>query len=131
MGKAEGSPENWHGHVTAVSVCPQYRRIGLAGKLMSILEEVSERCVWFAVYLWVQCGGFCYFLSVSFYICTHLTGNNVFSLICLFECQIKWPLTCTTGWDTLCIGGYLNTTLVTMMKMHLVRAVSDTFTLVF
>ena len=45
MGKAEGSPENWHGHVTAVSVSPLYRRLGLAGKLMHILEEVSERYV--------------------------------------------------------------------------------------
>jgi N-terminal acetyltransferase B complex catalytic subunit len=29
MGKAEGENENWHGHVTALTVAPEYRRIGL------------------------------------------------------------------------------------------------------
>ena len=29
MGKSEGKNENWHGHVTAVSVGPDYRRIGM------------------------------------------------------------------------------------------------------
>lgn len=43
MGKAEGHSSNWHGHVTAVSVAPDYRRLGLAGKLMSFLEECSEK----------------------------------------------------------------------------------------
>ena len=42
MGKAEGHGENWHGHVTALTVAPEFRRIGLAGKLMNILEEISE-----------------------------------------------------------------------------------------
>ena len=28
MGKCEGVGENWHGHVTAVSVGPDYRRLG-------------------------------------------------------------------------------------------------------
>ena len=28
MGKSEGSKENWHGHVTAVTVGPQHRRLG-------------------------------------------------------------------------------------------------------
>ncbi|EGG20718.1 N-acetyltransferase [Cavenderia fasciculata] len=42
LGKAEGKGENWHGHVTAVTVAPEYRRIGLADKLMKVLEEVSE-----------------------------------------------------------------------------------------
>ena len=42
MGKAEGNGENWHGHVTAVTVGPEYRRLGLAKKLMNILEEISE-----------------------------------------------------------------------------------------
>ena len=42
MGKAEGSvqQEEWHGHVTAVTVAPEYRRLGLAAKLMSNLEGV-------------------------------------------------------------------------------------------
>ena len=43
MGKAEGSGEQWHGHVTALSVAPEFRRLGLAGKLMNGLEEISER----------------------------------------------------------------------------------------
>lgn len=45
MGKAEGSVarEEWHGHVTALSVAPEFRRLGLAAKLMDMLEEISER----------------------------------------------------------------------------------------
>jgi N-terminal acetyltransferase B complex catalytic subunit len=41
MGKAEGRGENWHGHVTAVTVAPEYRRQGLAQKLMGLLEETT------------------------------------------------------------------------------------------
>eukprot|EP01105_Mastigella_eilhardi_P007208 TRINITY_DN1871_c0_g1_i2.p1 TRINITY_DN1871_c0_g1~~TRINITY_DN1871_c0_g1_i2.p1 ORF type:complete len:181 (+),score=56.37 TRINITY_DN1871_c0_g1_i2:23-544(+) len=41
-GKAEGEGESWHGHVTAVTVASEYRRIGLAQQLMGILEAVSE-----------------------------------------------------------------------------------------
>eukprot|EP00163_Fabomonas_tropica_P004217 TRINITY_DN13726_c0_g1_i1.p1 TRINITY_DN13726_c0_g1~~TRINITY_DN13726_c0_g1_i1.p1 ORF type:complete len:111 (-),score=12.31 TRINITY_DN13726_c0_g1_i1:306-614(-) len=43
MGKAEGIGENWHGHVTALTVAPEYRRVGIAGRLMDILEDVSEK----------------------------------------------------------------------------------------
>jgi N-terminal acetyltransferase B complex catalytic subunit len=43
IGKAEGQNENWHGHVTAVTVAPEYRRIGLADKLMHFLEATSEK----------------------------------------------------------------------------------------
>jgi len=42
MGKAEGINENWHGHVTALTVSPDYRRLGLAANLMAKLEETSE-----------------------------------------------------------------------------------------
>jgi len=45
MGKAEGSAENWHGHVTALTVAPDYRRLGLAAKLMHSLEDISEKYV--------------------------------------------------------------------------------------
>lgn len=31
MGKAEGKGTNWHGHVTALTVAPEFRRIGLGG----------------------------------------------------------------------------------------------------
>ena len=43
MGKAEGQNENWHGHVTALSVANDYRRLGLAATLMHNLEEISEK----------------------------------------------------------------------------------------
>lgn len=45
MGKAEGHGENWHGHVTALAVSPDYRRLGLATSLMNFLEDVSEKSV--------------------------------------------------------------------------------------
>lgn len=41
MGKAEGQDLNWHSHVTALSVAPEFRRIGLAGVLMAELEKLS------------------------------------------------------------------------------------------
>ncbi|KAH6573714.1 hypothetical protein BASA60_005896 [Batrachochytrium salamandrivorans] len=43
LGKAEGHGNLWHGHVTALTVAPIFRRLGLANTLMSILEEVSEK----------------------------------------------------------------------------------------
>uniref|UniRef100_A0A7S2ZDF1 N-acetyltransferase domain-containing protein n=2 Tax=Rhodosorus marinus TaxID=101924 RepID=A0A7S2ZDF1_9RHOD len=43
IGKAEGTGENWHGHVSAVTVAPEYRRLGLARKLMDFIEELSEK----------------------------------------------------------------------------------------
>jgi len=43
MGKAEGHGENWHGHVTALTVSPEFRRLGLAATLMTWLEDVSEK----------------------------------------------------------------------------------------
>ncbi len=43
LGKAEGRGGNWHGHVSAVTVAPSYRRMGLASKLMDELEGISER----------------------------------------------------------------------------------------
>ncbi len=42
MGKAEGKDKNWHGHVSAVTVAPEFRRIGMAGRFMKILEDVTE-----------------------------------------------------------------------------------------
>ncbi|XP_056192322.1 LOW QUALITY PROTEIN: N-alpha-acetyltransferase 20-like [Falco biarmicus] len=44
LGKAEGSVagEEWHGHVTALSA-PEFRQLGLAAKLMELLEEISEK----------------------------------------------------------------------------------------
>lgn len=42
MGKVEGQGESWHGHVTAVTVAPEYRRQQLAKKLMKMLEDISD-----------------------------------------------------------------------------------------
>lgn len=38
FGKVEGTGEKWHGHVTAVTVAPPYRRLRLAEKLIGLLE---------------------------------------------------------------------------------------------
>ncbi|KAH9492916.1 N(alpha)-acetyltransferase 20, NatB catalytic subunit [Bulinus truncatus] len=54
MGKAEGTGEQWHGHVTALSVAPEFRRLGLAGKLMNGLEEISEKKQCYFVDLFVR-----------------------------------------------------------------------------
>lgn len=43
MGKAEGEGENWHGHVTAVTVAPLFRKLGLARQMMNLLESISEK----------------------------------------------------------------------------------------
>lgn len=54
MGKAEGNGEKWHGHVTALTVGPDYRRLGLAATLMNFLEEVSEKKNTYFVDLFVR-----------------------------------------------------------------------------
>lgn len=48
LGKVEGdinneTKKNWHGHVTAVTVSPYFRKQGLAKALMNILEIVSDK----------------------------------------------------------------------------------------
>jgi N-terminal acetyltransferase B complex catalytic subunit len=42
LGKAEGQKKLWHGHVTAVTVAPPYRRLRFASQLMALLEKISE-----------------------------------------------------------------------------------------
>ncbi len=42
LGKAEGKGKLWHGHVSAVTVNPEFRRIGLANSLMGELERISR-----------------------------------------------------------------------------------------
>ena len=42
IGKAGGSGGNGHGHVSAVTGAPSYRRMGLASALMDELEGISE-----------------------------------------------------------------------------------------
>jgi N-terminal acetyltransferase B complex catalytic subunit len=43
LGKAEGKGKLWHGHVTAVTVAPDFRRQNLARKLMNMLEEITDK----------------------------------------------------------------------------------------
>lgn len=57
MGKSEArqsNPLDWHGHVTAISVADEFRRIGLAAKLMKLLEDVSEAKKCYFVDLFVR-----------------------------------------------------------------------------
>lgn len=42
ISKTEGEGTSWHSHVSAVTVAPEYRRLGLASKLMSFTETLSE-----------------------------------------------------------------------------------------
>lgn len=39
LGKAEGDGPLWHGHVSALTVAPAYRRLGLANTLMAKFED--------------------------------------------------------------------------------------------
>ncbi|CAG8719195.1 7421_t:CDS:2, partial [Acaulospora colombiana] len=42
IGKAEGQGTNHHGHITALSIAPEYRRLSLAKRLTSLLEDISD-----------------------------------------------------------------------------------------
>ncbi|KAF7295680.1 N-acetyltransferase [Mycena indigotica] len=44
MGNAgrEGTSSDWHGHVTALTIAPEYRRLGLARSLTTLLELVAD-----------------------------------------------------------------------------------------
>ena len=42
LGKVEGRRKDWHGHVSAVTVAPEFRRLGLARTCMVELERVSD-----------------------------------------------------------------------------------------
>lgn len=43
IGKVEGEGDQWHGHVSAVTIAPSYRRLGLAKQLMDDLEKISDK----------------------------------------------------------------------------------------
>lgn len=49
IGKVEGSrlPEkkDWHGHVSVLTIAPEYRRVGYSLKFMKHMEDISE-CVY-------------------------------------------------------------------------------------
>ncbi|KAH9914960.1 N-acetyltransferase [Fomitopsis serialis] len=42
IGKAEGQSTEWHGHITALTVAPEYRHLSLARKMTDYLERVSD-----------------------------------------------------------------------------------------
>mmetsp|Transcript_23227 Transcript_23227/g.33979 ORF Transcript_23227/g.33979 Transcript_23227/m.33979 type:complete len:176 (-) Transcript_23227:252-779(-) len=42
LAKSEGLGKLWHGHVSAVTVAPTFRRLGLAKDLMDDLERISD-----------------------------------------------------------------------------------------
>ncbi|KAJ6571489.1 N-acetyltransferase [Mycena capillaripes] len=42
LGKAEGTNQDWHGHITVLTVAPEYRRLGLASKMVALLDRVSD-----------------------------------------------------------------------------------------
>ncbi|KAF7300533.1 N-acetyltransferase domain-containing protein [Mycena chlorophos] len=56
FGKAEGSHSDWHGHITILTVAPEYRRLGIATALVQLLERVSDAVYrGFFVDLYVRC----------------------------------------------------------------------------
>ncbi len=42
LGKAEGEKELWHGHVSAVTIAPAFRRLGLGAGLMKGCEATTS-----------------------------------------------------------------------------------------
>ena len=44
MGKLEGRRTDWHSHVTAITVSPEYRRLGVARGMMDGFELSSDQC---------------------------------------------------------------------------------------
>ena len=45
MGKLEGRGKDWHSHVTAITVSPEYRRLGVARGMMDGFELSSDQYV--------------------------------------------------------------------------------------
>eukprot|EP01064_Diplonema_japonicum_P006012 TRINITY_DN13982_c0_g1_i1.p1 TRINITY_DN13982_c0_g1~~TRINITY_DN13982_c0_g1_i1.p1 ORF type:complete len:199 (+),score=40.19 TRINITY_DN13982_c0_g1_i1:58-597(+) len=43
IGKVEGEGDLWHAHVSAVTIAPESRRIGLGGQLMENLENIANK----------------------------------------------------------------------------------------
>ncbi|KAH9455093.1 hypothetical protein Pst134EA_022569 [Puccinia striiformis f. sp. tritici] len=54
MGKMEGENEDFHGHVSAITVAPSYRRLSLARELMKLIELASEQQSCYFVDLFVR-----------------------------------------------------------------------------
>ncbi|RPA78688.1 acyl-CoA N-acyltransferase [Ascobolus immersus RN42] len=56
MSKTEGQPHEWHGHVTALSISPPYRRLHHAQILMQELERLTDVYQGWFVDLFVRTG---------------------------------------------------------------------------
>ncbi|KAA0158773.1 hypothetical protein FNF28_06106 [Cafeteria roenbergensis] len=54
LGKVEGKGKLWHGHVTAVTVAPEFRRLGMARDLMTSLEDTTDEHGGYFVDLFVR-----------------------------------------------------------------------------
>jgi N-terminal acetyltransferase B complex catalytic subunit len=54
IGRMEGSGSEWHGHVSALTVAPEFRRLGIADRLMRLLEECSDQYKGYFVDLFVR-----------------------------------------------------------------------------
>ena len=52
MGKLEGRGTEWHSHVTAITVSPEYRRLGVAKGMMDGFELSSDQ---YYPWLWGGC----------------------------------------------------------------------------
>lgn len=114
MGKAEGSPlitdkMPWHGHVTAVTVDPDYRRLGLADGLMHGLEEISEKTHdAFFVDLFVR-------VSNTVAVRAPQCFRRSAGMPCLTACVARRS-TCTRSLDTVCTGRLWATTPVQTLR---------------
>lgn len=62
MGKCEGESLKWHGHVTALTVAPSHRKLGVAKALMNHLEHVSEQ--YYFMHFIFSCRGQMYFVDL-------------------------------------------------------------------
>jgi N-terminal acetyltransferase B complex catalytic subunit len=54
IAKAEGTGKDWHGHFSAVTVAPEFRRLGLARSLCAEVERVSDKYRAYFVDLYVR-----------------------------------------------------------------------------
>lgn len=45
IGKAEGNKDLWHSHISALSIAPEFRRSGLAKRLMEVFHVLSGPAV--------------------------------------------------------------------------------------
>lgn len=54
MGKVEGKRRDWHGHVTAITVAPEFRNLGAAREMMAAFEAACEQLSAYFVDLFVR-----------------------------------------------------------------------------